>query len=151
MAAMRRWAWVGVLAVVLAVTGGCAAAESDESPEPTVNATTSGPRETVPAAESGADEALPSRAEMDEATRILAEAVFLQTLREEPGLAAVSDDVLVAAGDAGCDAMDRGDSLQSVLIVVAAMATGASDTDSIAILTGVASGVLCPEHADYTG
>lgn len=88
---------------------------------------------------------------MDEATRVLAEAVFLQSLREEPGLAAVTDDALVAAGDAGCDAMDRGDSFQSVLIVVAAMATGASDTDSIAILTGTAGGVLCPEHADYVG
>ena len=88
---------------------------------------------------------------MDAGTLILAKAFYVGSLRKEAALAGVSDENLLAAGNAACDAMDRGDSFRSVLIVAAALATGATTIESIATLAGVASGTLCPEHSQYTG
>lgn len=88
---------------------------------------------------------------MDEVTRIMAAGTFVRLLAGEPGLGAVSDDEKTAAGDAMCDAMDRGDSFQSVLIVGAGMLPAAETTDAVAAVLGVAAGTLCPEHAGYTG
>ena len=105
----------------------------------------------MPAASaSSATQTPPARAEMDAGTLILARAVYVRLLRKEAALTRVSGENLLAAGNAACDAMDRGDSFRSVLIVAGSLATGATTTESIAALVGTASGTLCPEHAHYT-
>ena len=80
---------------------------------------------------------------------ILANATFLDLLAGEPGLSAVADADAIAAGAAMCDAMDRGDSLQAVLIAGAGMAPAAGSPEDVAAIAGAASGTLCPEHASY--
>jgi hypothetical protein len=93
-------------------------------------------------------EEIPSRAEMESGERTLAEAVFVQ-LANEHLTTGISEDRLVAAADAACDAMDRGDSLQSVLIIIAGLLPELTTTDQVANIGGAASGTICPEHTDY--
>lgn len=86
---------------------------------------------------------------MEDWERILAEGVFIDLVRDFGGFDAYEDAALIQAGDAACDAMDRGDSFQSVLIVAAGLLPAADSTDAIAALAGSATGTLCPEHQDY--
>lgn len=53
--------------------------------------------------------------------RNVAESVFLPSVATEMGLTGIAADRLIAAGDAACDSMDRGDSSRDVYIVVAGL------------------------------
>lgn len=150
---------LGAFLLIATVTAGCSAAADEEqsvssptstavaSPSPTLSAeATPEPEKTAADAD-----ALPERAEMDQATRVLAEAFFTQELSGEAELAGIPQEDLIRVGDAVCDSMDRGDSFQSVLIVGASLLPNVAKGETIAAIVGTAAGVLCPEHADYTG
>lgn len=127
------------IAAIMALAG-CSVQSGDTEPE-------SAPS---PSPSPVSDDALPDRADMDQATRIIAEAVFKNLVSESLGADTGASAVLVAAGDGACDAMDRGDSVRSVLIVVAGMMPTLKEIDDAATIAGAASGTLCPEHTDYT-
>lgn len=73
---------------------------------------------------------------------------FLETVRRTglDVLVVATDDELVAAGHAACDAMDA--DLDSVVVLTAA-SVGQGGIDEAAVVAGAAGGTLCPEHADY--
>ncbi|MHB1063005.1 MAG: DUF732 domain-containing protein [Georgenia sp.] len=112
------------------------------STEPTAAAATPSSNSTSPAASD-----LPPRAEQESYIRVLAEGTFIKLLRDAEVLPGTSDEDLIAAGHAGCDAFDRGDSLQSAAIIVAALLPEATTAEEVGTVLGDASGTLCPEYA----
>lgn len=101
-------------------------------------------QETAPTA---AAATAPARDDQDESVRILAEAFYEQGVREVVDIPSTTREDLLAAGDAMCDAWDRGDSLQSVLALGASLLPEVSTTEDITLIAGTAAGTLCPEHA----
>lgn len=149
---MKRMAGVAVVAAVL--VGGCAAGGDGAQPEAVeASQAQTSPASPAPTTESETASAsgLTSRAEMEDWERAIAVGTFISSVRADGGLDAYDDDALTGAGDAACDTMDRGDSIQSVLVTVAGLLPNADSTDVIAGLAGVAAGTLCPEHAGYAG
>jgi deoxycytidylate deaminase len=149
---MKRAVGAVVVLAGLVVTSGCTGAEDSSGEVPTTEAPSSKPVESqeATAAEDAGDE-LPTRADMTAAERTLAEAYFLVSVREAPGTEMYEDSAVLAAGDAACDSMDRGDSFQSMLIVTAGMVPDLATTEAVASIAGSAAGTLCPEHAGYSG
>ena len=82
---------------------------------------------------------------------ILAEGVFIDTVRDDPpeDLGGIDDAALITAGNTACNAMDNGAELRQVLISIAAVMPELENTDTVAVLGGAATGTLCPEHLDY--
>lgn len=138
---MNRSIAVAAAAAVALLMGACT--PQDEGEKGQAAAAAENARYEAPAAES----AVPARADQDKGTRILAEAYYEQGVREIAPLPGTTSDELVAAGDAMCDAWDRGDSLQSVLIVGASLLPEVETPDDMALIAGTAAGILCPEHA----
>lgn len=122
------------------------AAPEATTPTPNSTAEDAAPTETTEPAAEGSP-SLPARTEMDGATRIFAEAFFVQRMREEGIGQLYTDDELVAGGDAACDALDGGKPIRGILVDVAEILPRLESTDAVAILAGDASGILCPEHA----
>ncbi|GAB3605324.1 hypothetical protein GCM10027413_07330 [Conyzicola nivalis] len=131
---------VALLAVVL--LSGCAAAEPEAIATPSPTAAEEEPVEE-------AEYQLPTRAAMDDFTRSVAEAEYLAGVKESVPSVDYSDEVLINAGDATCDTMDRGDSMESVFMVLAGYLPDLPDLESVALIGGAASGTLCPEHVGY--
>lgn len=146
--AMNRSVAFAAAAAVCLLVGACTPGDTADTTEPAATAEPATPTETkaAPTAEATAP-AVPARADQDRGTRILAEAYYEQGVRDIAALPGTTGDELVAAGDAMCDAWDRGDSLQSVLIVGAALLPEVETTDDLALIAGTAAGILCPEHA----
>jgi len=131
---------VALLALVLLTGCAAAAPEVVDSPAPAVVEETPEPE---------AEYELPARAEMDEFTRSVAKAYYLDGVKEAVPGVVYSDEALIEAGDATCDTMDRGDSMESVFMVLAGFLPDLPDLESVAMIGGMASGTLCPEHAGY--
>lgn len=113
--------------------------EAEATPTPTPT-----PTSTMRLTTNGA----PYRADMDETTRVYAEAEFINAVNTHiPETASFTDASLLGAGSAFCDSMDRGDSLQAGFIVVAGLLPNLPSTDAVAYLSSDASLWLCPEHA----
>lgn len=90
---------------------------------------------------------LPSRDEMEPWERTYAEAFYVNRIREQDIGQLHTDDELIAAGDAACDALDGGKPIRGVLVDVAEATPRLENVDATAVLAGAAAGILCPEHA----
>jgi Protein of unknown function (DUF732) len=123
--------------------------ETEAAPEPTDEPTEVDEDEVEGQAQDATTDSPPldSRAEMDESTRMLMEVAFVQVIREEGIGQLYTDDELIAGGDVSCDAWDGGKPLRGVLVDVAEELPRLEDTEAVAILAGVATRSLCPEHA----
>ena len=145
---MRTKLLLGAMSVSLLLAG-CASATRD-SVSTSIDAATKTPESTITAepAES-LPAAVPSRAEMSALERNVAESVFLSSVATEVGLTGIADDRLVAAGDAACDSMDRGDSSRAAYIVVAGLLPELTEIEQPVGITVMAQSVLCAEHSNY--
>lgn len=145
-----------LVTAALIALGGCSSDGSETTvPEPAATSDTQVPEPTnePPQDEPAPSEpaGLPARADMDEATRALAEGVFLDLLEGDPTVGSAPADQLLAAGTAACDAMDAGAAFRDVLIAAAIVAPDVTEIEGVTSIAGVAGGALCPEHLDYVG
>jgi hypothetical protein len=119
-----------------------------EAPVENPNPPTPGEVSDAPAPVVGTDARVKSRALMDSEARQGAETQFLEFLESEGPVASFSDAQLVRAGNDACDAMDRNESVRSV---VSAAVASLQDPPGNAgfIIFAFATGSLCPEHGTY--
>ena len=140
------------LSTLLLLTG-CASAPSvaPTPSEPAVSATHAGaPLQDTgsPAPEDTTDTRARSRALMDSEAREGAETQFLEFLDSEAPVASFSDAQQVKAGNAACDAMDRNESVRSVISATEALLQDPPQNAGF-IIFAFATGSLCPEHGTY--
>ena len=84
---------------------------------------------------------------MDAFERDVAESTFLSYARSEVALPTIEDGRLIAAGNAACDSMDRGDSARAAYIVVAGLLPELTEIEQPIGVTAIATSVLCAEHS----
>lgn len=126
-------------------------------PEPAIAEPSSEPTPEPSAEPSMSEPAkLPPRADMDEWQLMLAETGFIGGMRAEDIGEFLSDDELIAAGEAAGDAYDGGKPIRGVMLEIIEAAPRLvpvpDDLEyfgSVAYLAGSAGTLLCPEHADY--
>ena len=151
---MRRLYLIPFLAIILT---GCAAQSAPAATAPTATATpeaiaTPTPKPSTTADSPGNSTGRVSRADQTNVGKMMLQATFLQEVKSSVPQAATwaTDDNLIAAGYAACDAVDAGENSISMAALSAAKVPAfAEDINSIWSLIGSAFTTLCPEHSDY--
>jgi PBP1b-binding outer membrane lipoprotein LpoB len=120
-----------IVAAALLLTG-CAsttpvADQGSATPTPTVTST------PTPA----------SAEQMEQADRIMGEALFLSAVKDDIDVTMYSDDELIFAADAVCMGIDRGDDMEALFTTVAALLPNLRSLEDVAKFGGTASGTIC--------
>ncbi|RJT87244.1 hypothetical protein D6T64_15990 [Cryobacterium melibiosiphilum] len=143
---------LAAIAITL-LLGGCASSMSLKAEPTDSSPIASAPRITTAAEPiKSADPTpavIPARAEMTALERGTAESVFLSSVATEVSIPDIAEERLIAAGDAACDSMDRGDSSRAAYIVVAGLLPELSELEQPIGITVMAKTLLCSEHAEY--
>jgi hypothetical protein len=129
-----NWGCLGFAALPLAIIASCGIAlvsgEGEDEPEGTYA------QEQTYDSDTGWDDE-------ERQGEVIGRAAFLLTLKQEPLLANITDDNLLAAGEGVCTALDADVSIGTLL--QSQIATGGGEAS--AMIIGAAANSLCPEYA----